>query len=79
MATTYGRLKNQYKFIYHILISGSFYEVNEKDQRSDVTELFISLNINHNITESDINNIDVKFQLEHRIQVQETKESGLDL
>ena len=36
----------------------------------------INLNINHNLTESDINNIDVRSQLEHQIQVQETKESG---
>ena len=34
------------------------------------------MNINNNLTETDINNIDVKSQLEHQIQVQETKESG---
>ena len=39
-------------------------------------ELFNNLNINNNLTETDINNIDVKSQLEHQIQVQETKESG---
>ena len=35
--------------------------------------------INQNLTESDINNIDVESQLEHRIQTQETKEKGLDI
>ena len=34
------------------------------------------MNNNFNITESDIHNIDVNSQLEHQIQIQETKESG---
>ena len=74
MATIYARLINQYKFIYHILFSARFYKINEEDQRSDEFELFINLNPNHDITESDIDNIDVKSQLEHQIQIQETKE-----
>ena len=76
MATNYARLINPYKFKYHIIFSASFYRVNEEDQRSDEIELFINLNINNNLTETDINNIDVKSQLEHQIQVHETKESG---
>ena len=76
MATIYARLINQYKFKYHILFSASFYKINEEDQRSDEIELFINLKINNNLTETDINNIDVKSQLEHQIQSQETKESG---
>ena len=75
MATIYARLKNQYKFKYHIFFSASFYKTNEEDQRSKETEFFIKLNGNHNITASDINDIDVKSQLEHQIQIQETKES----
>ena len=74
MATIYARLMNQYKFKYRLLFSASIYKINEEDERSDETELFINLNINHNLTESDIDNIDVKSQLEH--QIQETKESG---
>ena len=34
------------------------------------------MNFNHNLTESDNDNIDVKSQLEHQFQIQETKESG---
>ena len=49
--------------------------INEKEQRNEI-ELFINLNINYNLTESDINNIDVTSQSEHQIQNQETKESG---
>ena len=76
MATIYARLINRYKFKYHILFSESFYKNNEEDQRSDEIEFLINLNINNNLTETDINNIDVKSQLEQQIQVQETKESG---
>ena len=34
------------------------------------------MKINNNLTESDIDDIDVRSQLEQQIQVQETKESG---
>ena len=34
------------------------------------------MKINKNLTESDIDNIDVRSQLEHQIQIQETKDSG---
>ena len=72
----YARLINQYKFKYHTLFSASFYKINEEDQRNNEIELYINLKNNNNLTESDIDNIDVKSQLEHQIQVQETKESG---
>ena len=72
----YARLLNQYKFKYHTIFSVSFYKINEEDQRNNEFELYINLNIYHSFTESFINNIDVKSQLEHQIQIQETKESG---
>ena len=59
MATIYARLINQYKLKYHILFSASFYKINEEYQRSDEIELFINLNLYHNLTETDIDNIDV--------------------
>ena len=34
------------------------------------------MNINNKLKENDIDNIDIKFQFEHQIQIQETKESG---
>ena len=43
-----------------MLFSTSFYKTNDKDQRRDENELFIDLKLNHNLTESDIINIDVK-------------------
>ena len=76
LSVIYARLINQYKFKYHIIFSASFYKIDEEDQRSDEIELIINLNINNNLTESDIDNTDVKSQLEHQIQSQETKESG---
>ena len=34
------------------------------------------MNINHNLTESDLDKIDIKSPLEHQIQQQEMKDSG---
>ena len=75
-ATIYSRSKNQKKNKYHIFFLGRFYKVNEKDQGSDGIEIFIILDINHSLIEPDIENIDVKSQLEHQTQIQETKDSG---
>ena len=76
LSLIYARFINQYKFKYHTIFSARFYKMNEEDQRSNEIELYISLKINNNLTESDIDNFDIKSQLEHQIQVQETKESG---
>ena len=76
MSVIYARLINQYKFKYHTLFSASFYKINEEDQRDNEIELYINLKINHNLTKSNIDNIDIRSQLEHQIQIQETKESG---
>ena len=76
LATIYARLINQKKFNYHIINSASFYKINEEDQKIDEVEFIIDLNVDYNLTESDINNIDVKSQLEHQIKIQETKDSG---
>ena len=76
MSVICARLINQYKFKYHTLFSASFYKINEEDQRHKEIELYINLKIDHNLTESDIDNLDVRSQLEHQIQTQETKESG---
>ena len=76
LSVIYARLINQYKFKYHTLFSASFYKINEEDQRNNGIELYINLKIINNLTESDIDNIDIRSQLEQQIQVQETKESG---
>ena len=76
LSVIYARLINQYKFKYHTLFSASFYKINEEDQKNNEIELYINLKINHNLTESDIDNIDIRSQLEHQIQNQDVKESG---
>ena len=75
MATIYARIINQYEFKYHILFSACFYKIHGEDQRRDEIELFPNLNINHNLTGTDNNNIHVKSLLEHQFQFQERKES----
>ena len=76
LAVIYARLINQYKFKYHTFFSASFYKINEEDLRNNEIELYMNLKINHNLTKSDIDNIDVTSQLEHQIEIQGTKESG---
>ena len=71
----YARLINQYKFKYQTVFSTKFDKQDENNQVLDETELFINLNINHKVTKSDLDNIDIKFPLEHQIQAQEMKDS----
>ena len=68
--TVYARLTNQYKFKYRTVFSARFDKQNENKQLLDQTEIFFNLFINHILTETDIDNIDIKSQLEHQIQVQ---------
>ena len=63
LSVIYARLINQYKFKYHTLFSASFYKINEEDQRNNEIELYINLKFKNNLTESDIDNIDVRSQL----------------
>ena len=76
LSVIYARLINQYKFRYQTVFSARFDKQDENNEVLDETELFINLNINHNLTESDLDKIDVKSPLEHQIQQQEVKDSG---
>ena len=76
LAVIYARLINQYKFRYQTVFSARFDKQNEDGHLLDETELFINLNINQNLTQTDINNIDVVSPLEHQKQQQEMKDSG---
>ena len=76
LSVIYARLINQYKFKYQTVFSARFDKQNEDNQVLDETELFINLNINHNLTETDINNINIVSPLEYQIQQQEMKDSG---
>ena len=76
MAIRYARLKNQYIFRYQTVFSARFDKQDEDNQILDETELFINLNISQNLTQSDLDNINITFPLERQIQTQEKKESG---
>ena len=76
LSVIYARLINQYKFRYQTVFSARFGQQDEDDELLDETELFIILNINHNLTQSDLNKIDIRSPLEHQIQQQEMKDSG---
>ena len=75
LSVIYARIKNQYKFKYQTVSSPKFDKQDEDNQVIDETELFINLNINHNLTKSDPDKIDIKSQLEHQIP-QQMKDSG---
>ena len=76
LSVVYARLINQCKFKHQTVISSRIDKQDEDNQVLDETELFIDLNINHNLTETGINNNDVKSPLKHQIQQQEMKDSG---
>ena len=76
LSVIYARLLNQYNFRYQTVFSARFDKQNEDNQVLDETELFINLNINNNLTQTDLNNNNVVSSLEHQIQQQEMKDSG---
>ena len=76
LSVIYARLSFQYKFKYETVFSARFDKQNEDNQIIHETELFINLNINQKLTESDLDKIDIRSPLEHQIQQQEMKDSG---
>ena len=76
MATKYARFLNQYTFRYQTVFSAIIHKQNEDNQVLEETEIYLNLNNNHNLTETDIDNIDIKSPLEHQYQNQEMKDSG---
>ena len=76
LSNIYARKISQYKFKYQTVFSARFDKQDEDNQVLDETDLFINLNINHNLTQTDIDNIDVESPLEQQKQQQEKKDSG---
>ena len=74
LSVIYARLINQYKFKYQTVFSARFDKQDEDNQVLDEAELFIILN--HNLTQTDIDKIEVKSPLKHQIYQQEMKDSG---
>ena len=76
LSVIYARIKNHHKFKYQTVFSARFDEQDEHNQVLDATELNINLNNKHNLTHTDIDNIDGKSPLDHQIQQREMKDSG---
>ena len=71
-----ARLINQHKFNYQAVCSARIDKEDKDNQVLDETEIFINLSINHSLTETNIDNIDIKSRLERQMQQQEMKEPG---
>ena len=76
MSVIYARLINQYKFKYKTVFSAIFNKQDEDGLMLGETESGKIYIISHNLTESDINDVDVVFPLEEQIQKQEIKSGG---
>ena len=76
LSVIYARIINEYKFNFQAVFSARFHKQVENIQVLDETEVCINLNVNHILTETYIDNIDIGSQLEHQIQIQETKKTG---
>ena len=68
LSVNYARLLNHYIFKHQTVFSARFDKQDEDIQLLDNTEFFINININHNSTQTAVDNIDVKSPLEHQIQ-----------
>ena len=76
LSVNYARLINQYKFKYQTVFSARFDKQNEDIQLLDESDLFINFHVNHNLTQSDLDNIDIRSPLEHQNQLQGMKDCG---
>ena len=78
MATVYVRLKTQYKYKYksQTVLSARFDKQDKAIQTLDETEFFINLKLNPKLTETDIDNTDIRSPLERQLQQQEVKDTG---
>ena len=76
LSINFARLLNQYKLKHQTVFSARFDKQDEDNRVLDETDLFLNLYINHNLTETDIDEIDMKSPLENHIPQQEMKDSG---
>ena len=76
MVLIYAGLLSQSKLNFQTMFLSRFFKLDEDDQVLDEVELYNNLNINRNLTESDIDSINLRSQLDQLIQNQEIKVSG---
>ena len=76
MSVVYARLITSFKYKYPAVISAKFLKQNEDGQMLNEIELYITSNFTHNFSEIDLDNINVKFELEEQIHRRKRKNSG---
>ena len=79
LANNYARLTNHNIFKYQTLFSTRLQKQDEYDHVIDEIEFSVNLNINHNLSYSDIDNNVVRSHLEHRIQIKNQRLVDEDL
>ena len=75
LSVIYARLITQYNIKYQTIFSARFDKQIEDNQVLDETDIIPNIKVNHNLTQTDIDNIDVKSPLEHQTKQQEMKHS----
>ena len=76
MTSIYARLNIRFKHQYQTSFSARFDKQDENNQVLDDIEIYINLNINQNLTESDFVRFHIKSSLGNQVQKQESKYSG---
>ena len=76
MSQIYANFINQYKFKYQLSFMLLFYKFEEDDDIRKEAEMSINLNMTNNLTQSEIDNVDIQWGLESRKQNIEMQESG---
>ena len=74
----YAKFINQYKFKYQLSFMLIFCKFEEDGDIRKEAEMTINLNMTKNLTQSEIDNVDILWDLEARKQNLEMKESGWD-
>ena len=76
MSHRYAKFINQYKFKYQLSFMLLFYKFEEDGDIRKEAEMTINLNMTNNLTQSEIDNVNVQWDLEARKQNLEMQESG---
>ena len=76
MSHIYAKFINQYKFKYQLSFMLLFYKFEEDGDIRKEADMPIILNMTNNLTQSEIDNVDLQWDLESRKQTIEMRESG---
>ena len=76
MSHIYAKFITQYKFKYQLSFMLLFYKFEEDGDNRKEAEMAITLNMTNNLTQSEIENVNIQWNVEARKQNLEMKESG---